>query len=69
MAADENFALVRYAAVEGSEKLLACVVRTYLSRRRAEEDLALLEAIDPGAKLGVVFGPQFAVVAVEYIDN
>ena len=53
---DENYVLVCM-----SSSGISRVVRSYLSRRRAEEDLELLREMDPAT--------SYEVQAVEYIDN
>ncbi len=62
-AADEQFVLVERGPFHqpSAPAPIERVIRAYLSRRRAEEDLALLREMDPAT--------TYEVQAVEYIDN
>ncbi len=57
---DDNYALVKCdgCAADGS---IVRILRVYLSQRRAEEDLTLLEQTDGTS--------TYRVIPVEYIDN
>lgn len=57
---EEMFALVKCAGCAADADII-CVVRTYLSRTRAEQDQELLERTDPTT--------TYRVIAVEHIDD